>query len=109
MTPMTGDKMQQRIIMFMPFMFFFFCYNFASALALYWTTQNIFSIGQTWLMSKVPEPELKPVKGAGKSWVQRMAEKQVELQKARQEGGQPGAIRDVTPDSKKKRPPRTGG
>lgn len=109
MTPMTGDKMQQRIIMFMPFMFFFFCYNFASALALYWTTQNIFSIGQTWLMSKVPEPELKPVKGAGKSWVQRMAEKQVELQKTRQQGGgQAGALRDVTPD-KKKRSPRTGG
>lgn len=112
MTPMTGDKMQQRIIMFMPFMFFFFCYNFASALALYWTTQNIFSIGQTWLMSKVPEPELKPVKGAGKSWVQRMAEKQAEmqkLQKARQQGGAVGGMRDVTPDSKKKRPPRTGG
>lgn len=109
MTPMTGDKMQQRIIMFMPFMFFFFCYNFASALALYWTTQNIFSIGQTWLMSKVPEPELKPVKGAGKSWVQRMAERQAELQKARQKaGGHPGGLRDVTPD-KKKRPPRTGG
>ncbi|MEI6675138.1 MAG: membrane protein insertase YidC, partial [Verrucomicrobiota bacterium] len=51
MTPKTGDAMQQRIIMFMPFMFFFFCYNFASALALYWTTQNIFSIGQTWLMN----------------------------------------------------------
>jgi YidC/Oxa1 family membrane protein insertase len=110
MTPMTGDKMQQRIIMFMPFMFFFFCYNFASALALYWTTQNIFSIGQTWLMSKVPEPELKPVKGSGKSWVQRMAEKQVELQKNRQQGtGQPGGMRDVTPPDKKKRPPRTGG
>jgi YidC/Oxa1 family membrane protein insertase len=111
MTPMTGDKMQQRIIMFMPFMFFFFCYNFASALALYWTTQNIFSIGQTWLMSKVPEPELKPVKGAGKSWVQRMAEKQAELQKhqkARQQGGTDG-MRDVTPPDKKKRPPRTGG
>jgi YidC/Oxa1 family membrane protein insertase len=112
MTPMTGDKMQQRIIMFMPFMFFFFCYNFASALALYWTTQNIFSIGQTWLMSKVPEPELKPVKGAGKSWVQRMAEKQAEmqkLQKQRQQGGAPGGMRDVTPPDKKKRPPRTGG
>jgi len=91
--------------MFMPFMFFFFCYNFASALALYWTTQNIFSIGQTWLMSKVPEPELKPIKGAGKSWVQRMAEKQAELQKTRQTGG----MRDVTPPDKKKRPPRTGG
>jgi YidC/Oxa1 family membrane protein insertase len=108
---MTGDKMQQRIIMFMPFMFFFFCYNFASALALYWTTQNIFSIGQTWLMNKVPEPELKPVKGGGKkSWVQRMAEKQAELQKAQKAREQGGGLRDVTPDKdKKKRPPRTGG
>jgi len=108
MTPSTGDKMQQRIIMFMPFMFFFFCYNFASALALYWTTQNIFSIGQTWLMSKVPEPELKPVKGAGKSWVQRMAERQAEMQKL-QKSRQQGVMRDVTPEAKKKRPPRTGG
>lgn len=107
MTPMTGDKMQQRIILFMPFMFFFFCYSFASALALYWTTQNLFSIGQTWLMNKVPEPELKPVKGGGKSWVQRMAEKQAELQKARQQGLDPN-MRNVTPD-KKNRPPRTGG
>ncbi|MGB0145239.1 MAG: YidC/Oxa1 family insertase periplasmic-domain containing protein, partial [Akkermansiaceae bacterium] len=49
LTPKTGDKMQQRIFMLMPLIFFFFCYNFASALALYWTTQNIFSIGQTWL------------------------------------------------------------
>ena len=103
MTPKTGDKMQQKIIMLMPFMFFFFCYNFASALALYWTTQNIFSIGQTWLMSKVPEPELKPVKGAGKSWMQRMAERQAEMQKQR------NGMRNVTPDSQKKRTPRTGG
>jgi len=109
MTPMTGDKMQQRIIMFMPFMFFFFCYNFASALALYWTTQNIFSIGQTWLMSKVPEPELKPVKGAGKSWVQRMAERQSEMQKLQKKRQAAGGMRDVTPEAKKKRPPRTGG
>jgi YidC/Oxa1 family membrane protein insertase len=109
MTPSTGDKMQQRIIMFMPFMFFFFCYNFASALALYWTTQNIFSIGQTWLMSKVPEPELKPVKGAGKSWVQRMAEKQSEMQKLQKQRQAAGGMRDVTPPDKKKRPPRTGG
>jgi len=108
MTPKTGDAMQQKIIMFMPLMFFFFCYNFASALALYWTTQNIFSIGQTWLMSKVPEPELKPVK-RGKSWIQRMTERQAEYQKLRQQGGSPGGLRDVTPDSKKKRPPRTGG
>jgi YidC/Oxa1 family membrane protein insertase len=105
MTPMTGDKLQQRIILLMPFMFFFFCYNFASALALYWTTQNLFSIGQTWLMAKIPEPELKPMKGAGKSWMQRMAERQAELEKQRRQGG----MRNVTPEPKKKRPPRTGG
>ncbi|NQX00363.1 membrane protein insertase YidC [bacterium] len=108
MTPKTGDAMQQKIIMFMPFMFFFFCYNFASALALYWTTQNIFSIGQTWLMNKVPEPELKARTGSDKqSWVQRMATRQAEMQKAKTAGGS-GAMRDVTPEPKKKRP-RTGG
>ena len=108
MTPKTGDATQQKIMMFMPFMFFFFCYNFASALALYWTTQNIFSIGQTWLMSKVPEPELKArTTSDKKSFIQRMAERQAEMQKAKASGG----MRDVTPsDAKKKpRPPRTGG
>jgi YidC/Oxa1 family membrane protein insertase len=108
MTPKTGDAMQQKIITFMPFMFFFFCYNFASALALYWTTQNIFSIGQTWLMNKIPEPELKARTGTDKkSWVQRMAARQADMQKAKAAGG-PGAMRDVTPEPKKKRP-RTGG
>jgi YidC/Oxa1 family membrane protein insertase len=105
---MTGDKMQQNIMKLMPLMFFFFCYNFASALALYWTTQNIFSIGQTWLMNKIPEPELKarPV-SSKKSWMQRMAERQAEMQKMKKQGNAAG-MRDVTPD-KKKRPPRTGG
>ncbi|HVJ46166.1 MAG TPA: YidC/Oxa1 family insertase periplasmic-domain containing protein, partial [Luteolibacter sp.] len=116
MTPKTGDKMQQRIMLMMPIMFFVFCYNYASALALYWTTQNIFSIIQTWLMNKIPEPELKARPdgpgGAGKkSWVQRMAERQAELQKAREQGGHGGSgggnMRDVTP--KKPRGPRTGG
>jgi hypothetical protein len=62
-------------------------------------------------MSKVPEPELKPVRNAGKSWVQRMAERQAEmqkLQKQRQQEG-PAGMRNVSPDKKKPRPPRTGG
>lgn len=109
-TPKTGDKMQQRIIMFMPLIFFIFCYNFASALALYWTVQNIFSIGQTWLMNKLPEPELVARNDGGKkSWVQRMADKQAEMQKLQQQRARQGGMRDVTPESKKKRPPRTGG
>jgi len=44
--PASADKMQQRIFMLMPFIFLIFCYGFASALALYWTAQNIYSIFQ---------------------------------------------------------------
>lgn len=115
MTPKTGDKMQQRIFMFMPLMFFFFCYNFASALALYWTTQNIFSIGQTWLTNRLPEAELvkrKPNKKGKKTFMERMAERVEEQQRAQQMGQSAGKkpMRDATPDkAKKKRNPRTGG
>jgi len=111
-TPKTGDKMQQRIFMLMPLIFFFFCYNFASALALYWTTQNIFSIAQTWLMQKMPEPELKTSKKADKpSLMQRLAQKAEEAQKAqqlaKQRGGKPGQPGAQKP--KKPRGPKTGG
>jgi YidC/Oxa1 family membrane protein insertase len=46
LTPQTGDAAQRRMFMFMPLIFIFMCYNFASALALYWTVQNIISIVQ---------------------------------------------------------------
>ena len=45
-SPKSGDPMQQKIFMFMPLMFIYFCYSFASALSLYWTVQNLFSIVQ---------------------------------------------------------------
>ncbi|YCM43022.1 membrane protein insertase YidC [Verrucomicrobiaceae bacterium 227] len=113
-TPKTGDKMQQRIFMLMPLIFFFFCYNFASALALYWTTQNIFSIAQTWIMQKMPEPELKTSKNAGKkSMMQKLAERAEEAQKLRQAGGVKGG-KSAKPGQapqkpKKPRGPKTGG
>jgi len=58
-TPKSGDAMQQRIFYFMPIIFLVFCYNYASALALYWTTQNIFSIVQLYLTRNKPLPELE--------------------------------------------------
>jgi YidC/Oxa1 family membrane protein insertase len=59
----TADKMQQRIFMIMPVFFLFICYNFASALALYWSTQNVFSILQTRLMRLYQgEPTLEKIK-----------------------------------------------
>jgi len=106
MTPQTGDAMQRKIMMFMPLIFLYFCYSFASALALYWTTQNIFSIGQTWLMNKMPEPELQVRKAGKKSWVEKLSERQIEMKKAQKSGG--GGAAGPGP-SKKKRPPRTGG
>lgn len=61
-TPSSGDPMQKKIMMIMPVVFLVFCYNFASALALYWTAQNIFSIGQTYLTRNkdLDEPEKDP-------------------------------------------------
>ena len=115
MMPKTGDKMQQRLMMFMPFMFLIFCYSFASALALYWTTQNIFTIFQTWITAKMPEPKLvekpvDPTKPKKKTFMEKMMEKQEELQRAQaaKARGESSEMRDVTP-TKKPRPPKTGG
>lgn len=110
MMPNTGgDKTQMMIIKLMPFLFLFICYNFASALALYWTVSNIFSIGQTWLSNRMPEPVLKAkAGGGGKSFVERMAERADQAQKMRQAKGR---VVDPKDDggASKKRPPRTGG
>ncbi|HEX8679772.1 MAG TPA: membrane protein insertase YidC [Chthoniobacterales bacterium] len=66
MTPKTGDAMQRRVMMFMPIIFLIFCYNFAAALALYYTTQNLFTILQLWQNQKQPMPVLEKVTPPGK-------------------------------------------
>ncbi len=105
LTPSSGDPMQRRIFMFMPIFFLFICYNFASALALYWTTQNIFSIGQTWLMNKLPEPELKKVKStkkAGGGFMARMQEQAQAQKKKQQSVGERGERHSKAKKKKKK-------
>ena len=64
-TPKTGDQQQQKIFMLMPFVFIIFCYNFASALALYWTVQNLLSVLQTYLTRHRPLPALTKKAAAG--------------------------------------------
>lgn len=66
MTPKTGDTTQQRVMMFMPMIFLFFCYNFAAALALYYTTQNLLSILQFWQNQRQPAPVLATTPAPGK-------------------------------------------
>jgi YidC/Oxa1 family membrane protein insertase len=66
MTPKTGDATQRRVMMFTPLIFLFFCYNFAAALALYYTAQNLFSILQFYLNKKQPMPKLEKIAPAVK-------------------------------------------
>ena len=109
LTPKTGDKLQRRLFMLMPVIFFFFCYNFASALALYWTTSNIFAIVQMLITRRLPEPELNKKKASNrKGFFQRMQERAEAAQKAQKEmrARQMGG---GDPSKPKKRRPRTGG
>ena len=70
-TPKSGDATQQRVMMFMPLIFVVFCYNFAAALALYYTTQNLFTILQLYQNRNQPLPKLEkvnqPAKRKGKA------------------------------------------
>ncbi|MCE9611865.1 MAG: membrane protein insertase YidC [Chthoniobacter sp.] len=60
-SPKSGDPMQQRMMMFMPLIFIAFCYNYASALALYWTVQNLFSVAQLYATRNQAAPTLQKV------------------------------------------------
>ena len=66
LSPKSGDAAQQKIFMFMPVIFVVFCYNYASALALYWTVQNLFSIGQLYVTRNKTTPVLQKIGGASK-------------------------------------------
>lgn len=68
-SPKSGDAVQQRMMYFMPVIFLSFAYNYASGLALYWTTQNLFSIAQLYYTRNQPLPTLEttlPKSGGGK-------------------------------------------
>lgn len=61
LTPKTGDAAQQKMFMFMPLVFVYFTYNFASALALYYTVQNTLSIIQLYATRNQEPPTLEKV------------------------------------------------
>ncbi len=95
-TPAGADNMQVKIMRWMPLMFFFFCYTYGSALALYWTTTNIISIIQTLIIRRMPMPELEKVtkkKGHKKSFFEKMMDAQ---QKALDEQQRQAGMRNVT-------------
>ncbi len=60
LTPSTGDAKQQRMMMvMMPIMMLVMFYNFPSALSLYWTLSQVFSIAQMWWIRKKYTPAPK--------------------------------------------------
>ena len=89
MNPTTlQDNTQKWIMRLMPVFFFAFCYLYPSALALYWTTTNVISIFQTWLIRRMPAPTLEKVKQEGKKRKKGFMERMLEAQKAALEAQQ---------------------
>ncbi len=60
MSPQGGDPTQRKLMMFLPLIFIFMCYTFASALALYWTIQNLISIVQLQINKRQNAVQLVP-------------------------------------------------
>jgi YidC/Oxa1 family membrane protein insertase len=67
LTPKAGDPMQQKMMMFMPLIFIGLCYNYAAALALYWSVQNIFSIVQLYVTRNKQSPAVEIIAPPKKS------------------------------------------
>ncbi len=56
MTPSSADPMQQKMMMFMPLIFIMFMISAPSGLVLYWTTSNLWAIGQQALTNRLIGP-----------------------------------------------------
>jgi YidC/Oxa1 family membrane protein insertase len=52
LNPQPADPMQARIMMLLPLMFIFLFATFPAGLVIYWTWNNVLSIGQQWLIMK---------------------------------------------------------
>lgn len=56
MTPMAGDPMQQKMMMFMPIVFTGMFLWAPSGLVIYWFVSNLWAIGQQWLTNRLIGP-----------------------------------------------------
>lgn len=67
LTPMPNvDKMQAKLMKFMPVIFTVFCYNFSCALSLYSFVNGLFTIGQQLIINRMKDddPAATPAPGA---------------------------------------------
>ena len=52
LNPAPPDPLQAKIMTFLPLMFLFLFATFPAGLVIYWTWNNILSIGQQWIIMK---------------------------------------------------------
>ncbi len=81
LTPMSADPMQRRLMQLFPWIFTIFSLGFPAGLVLYWTVNNIVTIGQTMVLVKRTEAE----KAAGKA--AEKAEKRAKRRRGSEAGG----------------------
>ncbi len=67
MMPATGEPMQRRIMMLMPFFITFICLKLPSGLALYWATSNLLGIAQQGYYSRLRKQNGSEDAGSGAS------------------------------------------
>ena len=65
MTP-TTDSTQMKLMQFMPIIFIFIFYNWASGFVLYWLCNNVFTIAQQYLQNRSATDEDEPVSTGAK-------------------------------------------
>ncbi|MDR1305752.1 MAG: membrane protein insertase YidC [Verrucomicrobiales bacterium] len=70
--PQGVDNPMVKMMRFMPLFFLLFCYNFSSALSLYWTAQNILSIIQMRYNLKQVAPTLEAMKAQAQARKKRL-------------------------------------
>lgn len=83
-TPPTADAFQAKLFKVLPIVFCVFSYFFAAGLVLYWTVNNLFTIGQQYYINRQPEPELVEVKpGKAGGFAAKLAALQEKAEEAR--------------------------
>ena len=58
-TAPAADNTQAKMMQYLPFIFVFMFYNWASGFVLYWLAQSVFTVGQNLVTKKMVKDELK--------------------------------------------------
>ena len=58
-TAPAADNAQAKMMQYLPFIFVFMFYNWASGFVLYWLAQSVFTVGQNLVTKKMVKDEIQ--------------------------------------------------